>query len=78
MPSRAHSYAARAPTLSPFVAGCAFLWWVPIELNELVRVQRGIIALNAYAMGGANAKREQSFTKNTPAGHTSGELELKP
>ena len=58
------------------------------DLNELVRAQRGIVALNAYAMAGANAKREQSATKSTPAGHASGgavafrggagKLELKP
>ena len=41
------------------------------DLSELVRARRGIFAPNAYAMGDANAKREQSATKSTPAGQTS-------
>ena len=57
-------------------------------LGELVRAWRGIVSSNAHAMGGANAKREQSATKSTLAGHASdgvvafrgraGELEIEP
>ena len=42
--------------------------FVPVNLKGLVRVPYGGVALNAYAMGGANAKREQTATKSTPAG----------
>ena len=42
-----------------------------VDLKGLVCVPCGGVTLNAYAMGGANAKREQSATKITPAGHAS-------
>ena len=58
------------------------------NLSEHVRARRGIAALNAYAIGGTIAKREQGATKSTPAGHASdgtvafrggaGELKLEP
>ena len=41
------------------------------DLSELLLARRGIFTPNAYAMGGANVKREQSATKSTPSGHTS-------
>ena len=60
----------------------------PVGLSKLVRARRGVVALNAYAMGGASAKMVQSATKSTPAGHASdgaidfrdgaGELQLEP
>ena len=43
----------------------------PIDLSELVCEQRSVVALDVYAMGGANTKREQSATTSTPAGHVS-------
>ena len=39
----------------------------PVGLSKLVRARRGVVALNAYAMGCANAKREQSAAKGTLA-----------
>ena len=83
--------AARAGTPSLFRGGSRASVTVdlcPVNLSELVRTRRGIVALNAYAVGGASAKREQSATESTPAGHASddavafrggaGELQLKP
>ena len=59
-----------------------------VDLNKLVRAQRSIVALKSYAVRGVNAKRKQSATKSTPAGHVSygavafhggaGELKLEP
>jgi len=58
------------------------------DLSELGRARRGIVAPNAYAMEGANAKGKQSAAKGTAAGHASngavafsggaGELKLEP
>ena len=51
----------------------------PIDLSELVRARRSVVALDTYAMGGANTKREeQSATTSTPSGHVSvGEFKLE-
>ena len=42
----------------------------PGELAH-ARARRGVVALYAYAMGGANTEREQSSAKGTITGRTS-------